>query len=85
MIDCCVVVLAPSQVIEMVLATDMKQHFALMSHFTTVHRLGVGTAANTGVTPSLANGTERRRCVRCCVWASGKGHVFQPCVGRVYA
>ncbi len=51
----------PPQVIEMVLATDMKQHFALMSHFTTVHRLGVGTAANTGATPSLVSGAERRR------------------------
>ncbi|GIL81201.1 hypothetical protein Vretifemale_10265, partial [Volvox reticuliferus] len=27
------------QVIEMVLATDMKQHFSLLSHFSTVHRL----------------------------------------------
>ncbi|GLI71323.1 hypothetical protein VaNZ11_016483 [Volvox africanus] len=44
-------------VIELVLATDMKQHFAIMSHFTTVHRLG---AANS-VTPSLLSGTERRR------------------------
>ncbi|EFJ48932.1 3'5'-cyclic nucleotide phosphodiesterase [Volvox carteri f. nagariensis] len=35
-------------VIELVLATDMKQHFAILSHFTTVHRLG---AANS-VTPS---------------------------------
>ncbi|KXZ47713.1 hypothetical protein GPECTOR_33g595 [Gonium pectorale] len=44
-------------VIELVLATDMKQHFAIMSHFTTVHRLG---SANS-VTPSLLSGTERRR------------------------
>lgn len=28
------------QVIEMVMATDMKQHFAILSHFNTVHRLG---------------------------------------------
>ena len=27
-------------VIELVLATDMKQHFSILSHFTTVHRLG---------------------------------------------
>jgi hypothetical protein len=26
-------------VIELVLATDMKQHFSILSHFTTVHRL----------------------------------------------
>jgi hypothetical protein len=25
-------------VIELVLATDMKQHFSILSHFTTVHR-----------------------------------------------
>ncbi|KAG2436202.1 hypothetical protein HXX76_006514 [Chlamydomonas incerta] len=43
------------QVIDMVLATDMKQHFAILSHFNTVHRLaaykpnsGGGTAAGTG-------------------------------------
>lgn len=35
-------------VIELVLATDMKQHFSILSHFTTVHRLN---AAGT-VTPS---------------------------------
>ena len=29
-----------TQVIEMVMATDMKQHFAILSHFNTVHRLG---------------------------------------------
>lgn len=29
-------------VIELVLATDMKQHFSILSHFTTVHRCGCG-------------------------------------------
>ena len=29
----------PPQVIELVLATDMKQHFSILSHFNTVHRL----------------------------------------------
>ncbi|KAL6763789.1 3'5'-cyclic nucleotide phosphodiesterase [Haematococcus lacustris] len=29
-------------VIDLVLATDMKQHFSIVSHFTTVHRLGSG-------------------------------------------
>ncbi|GFR47060.1 hypothetical protein Agub_g8745 [Astrephomene gubernaculifera] len=36
------------QVIEMVLATDMKQHFALLAHFNTVHRLTAYSAAATG-------------------------------------
>ncbi len=35
----------PVQVIEMVLATDMKQHFALLSQFNTVHRLAAFKAA----------------------------------------
>ncbi|KAG2443397.1 hypothetical protein HXX76_001757 [Chlamydomonas incerta] len=43
-------------VIELVLATDMKQHFAIMSHFTTVHRL----SAAASVTPSLMSGERRR-------------------------
>lgn len=29
--------------IELVLATDMKQHFVITSHFNTVHRLGVAS------------------------------------------
>lgn len=40
----------------MVLATDMKQHFTILSHFSTVHRLG-GTSS---VTPSLGNDSRRR-------------------------
>ncbi|GIL94723.1 hypothetical protein Vretimale_939 [Volvox reticuliferus] len=33
------------QVIEMVLATDMKQHFSILSHFNTVHRLAAYSQA----------------------------------------
>ncbi|GIL58439.1 hypothetical protein Vafri_13575 [Volvox africanus] len=40
------------QVIEMVLATDMKQHFSLLSHFSTVHRL-----ASFNKTSALGTGT----------------------------
>ncbi|GLI61128.1 hypothetical protein VaNZ11_003403 [Volvox africanus] len=40
------------QVIEMVLATDMKQHFSLLSHFSTVHRL-----ASFNKTSALGAGT----------------------------
>ncbi|GFR43842.1 hypothetical protein Agub_g4967 [Astrephomene gubernaculifera] len=39
------------QVIEMVLATDMKQHFAVLAQFTTVHRLASGKAS-VGTTPA---------------------------------
>ncbi|GIL68716.1 hypothetical protein Vafri_21956, partial [Volvox africanus] len=34
------------QVIELVLATDMKQHFAILNHFNTVHHLSANTANN---------------------------------------
>ncbi|KAG2437154.1 hypothetical protein HXX76_005821 [Chlamydomonas incerta] len=40
------------QVIDMVLATDMKQHFSLLSHFNTVHRL-----ANFNKPPAATPGT----------------------------
>ena len=40
--------------IDLVLATDMKQHFTILTHFNTVHRL----STNTSVTPSLASGHE---------------------------
>ncbi|GIL46284.1 hypothetical protein Vafri_3299 [Volvox africanus] len=39
------------QVIEMVLATDMKQHFSILSHFNTVHRLAAYSQASPA-TPS---------------------------------
>ena len=32
-------------VIEMVLGTDMKSHFSIISHFSTIHRLGAGGAS----------------------------------------
>jgi hypothetical protein len=44
-------------VIELVLATDMKQHFSILSHFTTVHRLNAGgtmTPGTSGSDPMLA-------------------------------
>ncbi|PNH00395.1 cGMP-inhibited 3',5'-cyclic phosphodiesterase B, partial [Tetrabaena socialis] len=50
------------QVLEMVLATDMKQHFALLGHFNTVHRLGalpVGEAAAARPAAALANGSRK--------------------------
>ncbi len=34
----------------MVLATDMKQHFSLLSHFNTVHRLSAFTKPAAGTT-----------------------------------
>ncbi|KAG2493194.1 hypothetical protein HYH03_008614 [Edaphochlamys debaryana] len=42
------------QVIEMVMATDMKQHFAFLSHFNTAHRLAAYSAA--AANPSHAGG-----------------------------
>ncbi|PNW87229.1 hypothetical protein CHLRE_02g114100v5 [Chlamydomonas reinhardtii] len=52
------------QVIDMVLATDMKQHFAILSHFNTVHRLqaykpnsGGEGGGGTGGGPAAATGT----------------------------
>ena len=51
------------QVIDMVLATDMKQHFAILSHFNTVHRLqaykpnsGGEGGGGTGGGPAAATG-----------------------------
>ncbi|GLC41501.1 hypothetical protein PLESTB_001004600 [Pleodorina starrii] len=43
------------QVIEMVLSTDMKQHFSLLSHFSTVHRLASYTNKSVG-TPTAGVG-----------------------------
>jgi hypothetical protein len=46
-------------VIELVLATDMKQHFSILSHFTTVHRLNAGGAVTPGTSgsdPQVARG-----------------------------
>ncbi len=40
-----------AQVIEMVMATDMKQHFSILSHFNTVHRLSAYSAAPTSESP----------------------------------
>ncbi len=50
-----------------VLATDMKQHFAIVSHFTTIHRLSTGDS----LTPSApsARGLALCRCVCACVHA----------------
>jgi hypothetical protein len=39
-------------VIELVLATDMKQHFSILSHFTTVHRLNAGGTMTPGTSGS---------------------------------
>ena len=56
----------PSQlVIEMVLGTDMKSHFAIISHFRAIHRLGdsATVAANLrggGGVPSVARSMARR-------------------------
>ena len=51
-----------TQVIDMVLATDMKQHFSLLSHFNTVHRL----ANFTKPAPSTpGGGTPYNRMQRC--------------------
>ncbi|KAF5827146.1 hypothetical protein DUNSADRAFT_1247 [Dunaliella salina] len=47
-------------VIELVLATDMKQHFAIVSHFTTIHRLS-SSASLTPSLPSLKENTRGRR------------------------
>ena len=40
--------LHPTSSLLQVLATDMKQHFAIVSHFTTIHRL----SASESITPS---------------------------------
>ncbi|KAG2447135.1 hypothetical protein HYH02_007881 [Chlamydomonas schloesseri] len=45
------------QVIEMVLATDMKQHFALCSQFSTVHRLSAFSAERAKAAAPLADAT----------------------------
>lgn len=53
-------------VIELVLATDMKQHFSILSHFTTVHRLNAGgamTPGTSGSDPMLAL-RQQARCAR---------------------
>ncbi|KAG2436288.1 hypothetical protein HXX76_006599 [Chlamydomonas incerta] len=47
------------QVIDMVLATDMKQHFAILSHFKTVHRLGAYTPGSGGAAAHGAPGGAR--------------------------
>jgi hypothetical protein len=57
-------------VIELVLATDMKQHFSILSHFTTVHRLNAGGVMTPGTStsdPLLAmrhNNNNRCVCLR---------------------
>jgi hypothetical protein len=48
-------------VIDLVLATDMKQHFSLLSHFTTIHRLSAPDAS----TPSSCCADATRRCQYC--------------------
>ncbi|KAJ9513056.1 hypothetical protein QJQ45_029455 [Haematococcus lacustris] len=48
-------------VIDLVLATDMKQHFSIVSHFTTVHRLGSGGS----MAPSVASLPIPRRSLSC--------------------
>ncbi|KAG2443897.1 hypothetical protein HXX76_002237 [Chlamydomonas incerta] len=42
------------QVIEMVMGTDMKQHFAIMAHFNTVHRLSSYSAQQQSQQPAAA-------------------------------
>jgi hypothetical protein len=44
-------------VIDLVLATDMKQHFSLLSHFTTIHRLSAPDA--TSSSPCSTDSTRR--------------------------
>lgn len=53
-------------VIELVLATDMKQHFSILSHFTTVHRLNAGGAMTPGTSGSdpMLTLRQQTRCVR---------------------
>ncbi|KAG2497449.1 hypothetical protein HYH03_004604 [Edaphochlamys debaryana] len=55
------------QAIELVLATDMKQHFSLLSHFNTVHRLAgytAGAAGAAGAGPGAAPGLAAQRSSR---------------------
>jgi hypothetical protein len=46
-------------VIELVLGTDMKQHFSMISHFTATHRLVPASSTPTGLT-SLEQGSTSR-------------------------
>jgi len=57
-------------VIELVLATDMKQHFAIVSHFTTIHRL----SSSDSLTPSLPSLKECTRGRRSESGYSSAGH-----------
>lgn len=66
-------------VIELVLATDMKQHFSILSHFTTVHRLNAGGA----MTPGTSTSDPLRQPDRCvhvlCLLAAGRlAHMCKP-------
>ncbi len=53
-----------SQVIEMVLATDMKQHFSILSHFNTVHRLAT-YAHNAPSAAAMPQSASLERAGRC--------------------
>ncbi|KAG2441899.1 hypothetical protein HXX76_003505 [Chlamydomonas incerta] len=44
------------QVIELVLATDMKQHFSILSHFNTVHRLAAYSQQQQAAQPAASTG-----------------------------
>jgi hypothetical protein len=46
-------------VIDLVLATDMKQHFSILSHFTTAHRLVQGSATMTATSDAHGNSCAR--------------------------
>ncbi|GFR42649.1 hypothetical protein Agub_g3586, partial [Astrephomene gubernaculifera] len=83
------------QVIEMVLATDMKQHFSILSHFSTVHRLAAYSqqqqqqqqqAASPGGGPAsskqpkqLARRTLRRTLSRVLSFTPDSTLVSEPC------
>ena len=48
------------QVIEMVMGTDMKQHFGIMAHFNTVHRLASYSAQQAAQQVATAAAAARR-------------------------
>ncbi|KAG2451652.1 hypothetical protein HYH02_003432 [Chlamydomonas schloesseri] len=50
------------QVIELVLATDMKQHFSILSHFNTVHRLAAYSQQQQQAQPATSGGPPAAVC-----------------------
>lgn len=82
-VNMCGVCACAQVVIELVLATDMKQHFSILSHFTTVHRLNAGgtmTPGTSGSDPMLTLRQQAR-----CVHVSVQRRHAAPCalIGRV--